>query len=308
MARAISSARGSAGIPSSPVWGMRWAACAGSGPPSWSQAPEGSGAARSVSCSPSSSSSFGHGRRAGRVGLCSAVQIQPGHAVGTDTAAEGLSSFEHCHVEAVTGEVTGRDQPGNAPADHNAARAGLRAALGTCRGFAGSRHGYGSTEWMSSTTRVRTSGFVSGGTPCPRFTTWPGRCRARLPGPGGRGLPGPAKGASSSAGSMLPCSATRAAQPAVGFVQRQPVVNADDVDSHVPHGHQQFGGAGAEVDQRGAQSADVVQCPGRGRSDLGRCSPPGPANRPRSRRAGLRWLRLRAGRAGTCRRRQRPSP
>src|SRR6476661_4986980 len=56
-----------------------------------------------------------------------------------------------------------------------------------------------------------------------------------------------------------------AAEAAVGFVQRQPVVDPHDVDADVAHRDEQFRGAGAEVDQGCAQVPDMVQGTGRRR-------------------------------------------
>ena len=92
---------------------------------------------------------------------------------------------------------------------------------------------------MSSTTRVRTSGSVSGGTPWPRLRTWPGAagscgndfadvCFEDVPRSGQEG------------GVNVPLQRYGAAQPAVGFVERQPVVHAHDVHPDVAHGNEEF--------------------------------------------------------------------
>ena len=85
------------------------------------------------------------------------------------------------------------------------------------------RHGW---SWTNATSRVRTSGSVSGGTPWPRFTTCPGAlsparstsavCRFRAP-----------ARRTAEPGSMLPCNGFRPAEPAVRLVERHPVVDAD---------------------------------------------------------------------------------
>src|SRR4051812_41351511 len=104
------------------------------------------------------------------------------------TAAEGVRGFQHRYGQALPGQFAGRHQSRHTATDDNGSGTGRGGFLvllpvlglvlicdllkrsGDGMAFAG-RHGYGSTEWISLTMRVKTSGSVSGGTPCPRLST-----------------------------------------------------------------------------------------------------------------------------------------
>ena len=151
-----------------------------------------------------------HGGRARGKGLGAAVQGQAGHDVAAHAAAPVAGGLQDCGAGAGQGEFAGSEQAGDPAADHDggagAAGAGRRRYSRRRPGLRPRRYS-GEMEWMSSTTRVSTAGSVSGGTPWPRFSTWPGAAApaaitART------WASRTSQGAESSAGSMLPCSGT----------------------------------------------------------------------------------------------------
>ena len=56
---------------------------------------------------------------------------------------------------------------------------------------------------------------------------------------------------------MLPCTGTSGAETAARLVERDAVVDADDVDADVVHGGEQFAGSDAEVHDRDVATLDA---------------------------------------------------
>ena len=117
------------------------------------------------------------GDRGGSIGECfgAGVEVDSGQPMGGQSPSHTVTALEDLDVESCPGQITRRHEPGDPGTDDgNPARS--RRALRP--GLPWHRHqdpesspcGY-PMLWMSSTTRVRTSGSVSGGTPCPRFST-----------------------------------------------------------------------------------------------------------------------------------------
>ena len=128
-----------------------------------------------------------HGGAADGERLGAAVEFEglglggPGLAVRGDVEeARGDRAPEHGgglgegHVPARRGQSVGRDEAGDAAADHERRAAHARSSRSAVStpgaGSWPSRSGTG-REWISSTTRVSTAASVSGGTPWARLTT-----------------------------------------------------------------------------------------------------------------------------------------
>lgn len=73
-------------------------------------------------------------------------------------------SLQHEGVQPGPGQIPGSDKPCDTGSDDQDVSNPVGLA---CHGCA----------WMNSTNRVSTCGSVDGGTPWPRFTTWPGALR-----------------------------------------------------------------------------------------------------------------------------------
>src|SRR5690606_36492460 len=123
--------------------------------------------------------------------------VETGQVATADGTAGDVRGLEHDDAQAARTQRPGRGETGHSRADDDRVGAldplagrggGLRGAgrrrLGAHRPVASSVASSRSeaspeSAWTSPTTRVRTSGSVSGGTPWPRLTTCPGAVRPR---------------------------------------------------------------------------------------------------------------------------------
>ena len=94
------------------------------------------------------------------------VHVHATDRATSDEAAEVSACLDEEGARARAGQLPGGDEAGDASADDDRAGVGGGGRAGAHREPPSSR--------TSSTTRVRTSGSVVGGTPCPRLKTWPG--------------------------------------------------------------------------------------------------------------------------------------
>ena len=211
-------------------------------------------------------------------GLGAAVQGQAGHDVAADAAAPRAGGLQDRGADAGTGQFARGQQAGDPAAHHHSG-----GCCGVPAGWRGRglppRAYSGEIEWISVDDAREHVGIGFRRHTVAEVQHVAGGCGA-----GGNDVADvgfqhlPRRGQQGRVDVAL--QRHRAAQPAVGFVQRQPVVHADDVDADVAHGDEQLRGAGAEVDQRGAEATHVVQGPGGGRRDealvVGQAEGPGP--------------------------------
>ena len=136
----------------------------------------------------------------------------------------------------------------------------------------------------SSTTRVSTSGSVSGRTPWPRLKTWPGAARPSVEDPAHLGLDDLPRREQHGRVEVALHRLVRA-DPAGGHVQRRTPVDADHVGAGLAHRAEQLAGPDAEVDPRHARVGQPARARRSSAAARSGGSRPRTARRPTSRTA-----------------------